>query len=149
MGKSNYQKNPPTSYVSEAEVTLTYPYSHQEMVERAIKRVDVQVFDLICAKYNFNSEDLARFLGITERTVRNYRDQNKKFTPEHSEKLLKITRLMIRGIEVFGSLEATHRWLGKPAYAFNGILPHSLLVTSEGINLVADEIDRIAYGELA
>ena len=58
-------------------------------------------------------------------------------------------KLLTRGSHVFGSSEAFSRWLHKPAYGLDGEQPINLLVTSEGVNLVSDEVERIANGEFA
>ena len=93
--------------------------------------------------------EVARVLGVSERTVRAYQQQDTALSPQHGEALLKYRRLLARGSEVFGSVEAFKQWLRKPAYGFDGECPSVLLVTSEGINLVGDEVERIANGEFA
>lgn len=62
---------------------------------------------------------------------------------------LKYNQLLARGSEVFGSSESFQQWLRKPAFGLDGDIPRSLLITSEGINLVYDEVERIANGEFA
>ena len=54
-----------------------------------------------------------------------------------------------QGEEVFGTLPALRRWLAKPAHGLDSQPPLALLETSGGIDLVADEVDRIAHGGLA
>ena len=53
------------------------------------------------------------------------------------------------GETVFGSAEAFRRWMDKPAYGLGDQVPFELLHTSGGIDLVMDEVVRIAYGDLA
>ena len=65
------------------------------------------------------------------------------------EQVLKLLALARRGEDVFGSLPAFRRWLSKPAYGLGGQPPLALLQTSGGIDLVAEEVGRIAYGDLA
>ena len=62
------------------------------------------------------------------------------------QQLLASARL---GASVFGSFASYRRWLTKPAYAFNQQRPLDLLKTSRGIDLVADELNRIAHGDIA
>ena len=93
--------------------------------------------------------DLASVLGINERTVRTYRTKKDPLSPQQAEQLLKYRRLLHQGKETFGSGEAFDRWLRKPAFGLDNERPMDLLVTSEGINLVSDEVERIANGEFA
>ena len=46
-------------------------------------------------------------------------------------------------------MPAFRRWLDKPAYGLDHQPPLALLETSGGIDLVADEVDRIAHGDFA
>ncbi len=95
------------------------------------------------------TKDVAYVLGVNERTVRTYQREASNLSPQQSEQLLKYNRLLRRGKEVFGSDEAFNRWLRKPAYGLDNDVPLACLVTSEGINLVNDEVERIANGEFA
>jgi putative toxin-antitoxin system antitoxin component (TIGR02293 family) len=54
-----------------------------------------------------------------------------------------------KGQKVFGNPESFRRWLEKPAYGLDEQIPLDLLQTSGGIDLVMEELDRIAYGDLA
>ena len=95
------------------------------------------------------TKDVAYVLGVNERTVRTYQREASNLSPQQSEQLLKYNRLLCRGKEVFGSEDAFNRWLRKPAYGLDNDVPLEYLVTSEGINLVSDEVERIANGEFA
>ena len=92
---------------------------------------------------------VAMILGINERTVRAYQHQEDNLSPQQAEQFLKYNTLLLRGREVFGSQEAFDRWLRKPSFGLDNECPFDLLVTSEGINLVSDEVERIANGEFA
>ena len=93
--------------------------------------------------------DIAQVLGISERTVRTYRTREELLPPLQTEQLFKYDRLLSLGQDTFGSLETFDRWLNKPAFGLDNEKPRDLLTTSEGINLVIDEVERIAHGEFA
>ena len=95
------------------------------------------------------ADELAALLHTTTKTLRTYRLSKKRLNPTASEQVLKLLALARRGEDVFGSLPAFRRWLSKPAYGLGGQPPLALLQTSGGIDLVADEVGRIAYGDLA
>ncbi len=94
-------------------------------------------------------DELADLLHTTTKTLRTYRDTNKRLAPAASEQVLKLLALARQGGEVFGEPVAFRGWLGKPAYGLDGQLPLALLQTSGGIDLVAEEVSRIAYGDFA
>ncbi|RZK93812.1 MAG: DUF2384 domain-containing protein [Hymenobacter sp.] len=94
-------------------------------------------------------EELADLLHTTTKTLRTYREANKRLAPAASEQVLKLLALAQQGGEVFGEPAAFRRWLGKPAYGLDNQPPLALLETSGGIDLVAEEVSRIAYGDFA
>lgn len=96
-----------------------------------------------------SAEELADILHLTTKTLRTYREANKRLTPTASEQVLKLLALARQGGEVFGEATAFRRWLEKPAYGLDHQAPLGLLQTSGGIDLVADEVSRIAYGDFA
>lgn len=65
------------------------------------------------------------------------------------EPVIRYNQLLERGSKVFGSSEAFQRWLQKPAFGLDGKHPRDLLATAEGLGLVLDEVNRIAYGEFS
>ncbi|MVN75751.1 DUF2384 domain-containing protein [Hymenobacter sp. HMF4947] len=94
-------------------------------------------------------DELADLLHTTTKTLRTYRDANKRLAPTASEQVLKLLALAQQGREVFGDATAFRRWLSKPAYGLSDQAPLALLQTSGGIDLVAEEVSRIAYGDFA
>ena len=94
-------------------------------------------------------DELAELLHTTTKTLRTYRDANKRLAPAASEQVLKLLALARQGGEVFGEAAAFRRWLGKPAFGLDNQPPLALLQTSGGIDLVAEEVSRIAYGDFA
>ncbi|GAA4364297.1 hypothetical protein GCM10023185_33710 [Hymenobacter saemangeumensis] len=96
-----------------------------------------------------SADELAELLHTTTKTLRTYRTARKRLSPAASEQVLKLLALARQGEEVFGSPAAFRRWLEKPAYGLDNQPPLALLETSGGIDLVADEVARIAYGDFA
>ena len=103
----------------------------------------------VAALLKLSADELAALLHTTTKTLRAYRGGKKRLGPAASEQILKLLALARQGEEVFGALPAFRRWLDKPAYGLDNQPPLALLETSGGIDLVADEVDRIAHGDLA
>ena len=124
----------------------TTPEEIFRIARRGISGREIQ--DMVNEKLT-TTKELAYVLGVNERTVRTYQREQSELSPQQSEQLLKYNRLLFRGKEIFGSEDAFKRWLHKPAYGLDNDIPLEYLVTSEGINLVSEEVERIANGEFA
>ena len=133
----------PTSVLALVKITT------EEMSRIARQGISGEEIHYMVDKKLATTKDVAYVLGVNERTVRTYQREASNLSPQQSEQLLKYNRLLCRGKEVFGSEEAFNRWLRKPAYGLDNDVPLEYLVTSEGINLVSDEVERIANGEFA
>jgi putative toxin-antitoxin system antitoxin component (TIGR02293 family) len=59
---------------------------------------------------------------------------------------LKIARMAVRGIEVFGDKEKLIGWLQRSNVALGRRKPMDLLASGLGIDLVLDELGRIEHG---
>ena len=103
----------------------------------------------VAEQLKLSINQLADILHTTTKTLRSYRQNRKKLNPSHSEQTLKLYALYLKGNEVFGNSVSFHRWLEKPAYGLQDQIPLTLLETGGGIDLVIEELDRIAYGDLA
>ena len=103
----------------------------------------------VSSSLGLDATQMADILGITTKTFRHYQQEDKVLDAPKSEQLLKLAQVAELGREVFGDAESFTRWLQKPAYGLAGKLPIDLFYTGGGIDLVADELTRIAYGDLA
>jgi len=97
----------------------------------------------------FTYDEFQETFKTTVKTIQNYVVQDLKLDAVLSEKLLKSFSLYNLGIEVFGSASAFHQWLNVPAYGLGNQVPFTLMDTITGITLIEDELNRIAYGDLA
>ncbi|MGV3503574.1 MAG: type II toxin-antitoxin system Xre/ParS family antitoxin [Adhaeribacter sp.] len=119
------------------------------LVMEARKGILATVVFEVANAMQLHVDQLAEILHITTKTLRNYRQDKRKLNPAHSEQTLKLLALQLKGDKVFGQAAAFRRWLEKPAYGLDDQVPLDLLETSGGIDLVMEELDRIAYGDLA
>jgi len=79
------------------------------------------------------------------RTIRNYREKNKDLDANYSEHLLKIINLYHLGQEIFGSLDEFTFWLQRPFYNSTE-KPMDLMKTVGGVDLIAQEVEKLAQG---
>ena len=127
----------------------TFIFDNYKLVEAAQQGVKPDLFFEVAKISQFEVEEIENLLHISSRTIRSYKRAKKTLSPLKGELLLKIMRLFERGKQVFGSLAAFRAWVARPAYGLDGATPFSMLNTSEGINIVMDEVERIAHGEFA
>lgn len=107
------------------------------------------MFQNIANKSPFSTSEWSNYLHLSERTFQRYKKEQRKFDPLHSEKILEITLVYNKGIEVFGDKDNFDAWLEAKNVALGGIRPKELLDSTFGIGLMRDELTRIEHGVLA
>lgn len=115
------------------------------IVDIAMKGVNVQVFYSFANSIDIPDKYLAEILNTTARTLSNYKEQNKPLEPVKGEHLLKLIALFKKGEEIFGTLIEFRNWLSKPKTGADKV-PLELLITPGGVELISLELDRIAWG---
>jgi putative toxin-antitoxin system antitoxin component (TIGR02293 family) len=119
------------------------------LVMAAHRGIPAQTAFQIAADLLLHQDQLAQILHVSVKTLRAYAQTGKTLDPPASEQVLKLHAMHIKGEEVFGTSPAFRNWLQKPAHGFEGQLPLTLLQTSEGIDLIIEELERIAYGDFS
>ena len=89
------------------------------------------------------------FMHVSDRTLLRYKNDNLTFDSPQTERVLQISILYDKGLEVFGKKEYLDIWLNTNSIALGGLKPKDLLDNSFGINLVSDELVKIEHGVLA
>ena len=69
-----------------------------------------------------------------------------RLTPEQSDRLVRVARVLAEAEETFGTREIAHRWLRRPSAALEDETPLQLLDTDEGARMVEALMLRIAHG---
>jgi putative toxin-antitoxin system antitoxin component (TIGR02293 family) len=111
--------------------------------------LDYFTFQKLSSKYPFTIEEWSKYLHISERTIQRYKKDFKNFDALQSEKILQISFLYQRGVEIFGDKENFDLWLQHPNIALGNIKPKDLLDNAFGITLLEEELSRIEHGILA
>ena len=92
---------------------------------------------------------LAGLVGIPERTLARRRSKG-KFTPEESERLLRLGTVFEQAVELFeGDNAAALRWLTAPRKALEGKTPLAYARTEIGAREVENLIGRLEHGVFA
>ncbi|ARS35032.1 type II RES/Xre toxin-antitoxin system antitoxin [Pontibacter actiniarum] len=111
--------------------------------------IKYSLFQSIADVIPFNLTEWSNFLHLSERTFQRYKKEKRTFDPLHSEKILEITLIYNKGIDVFGDPANFDAWLNAKNVALGGVKPKELLDSTFGIGLLRDELTRIEHGVLA
>ncbi len=91
-------------------------------------------------------ERLRVAVRITPRTLTRRRKE-KKLSPEESDRLVSVSRLLAQTFELFeGNTEAGMRWFQSPNRALNGQSPLQVAATETGAREVENLIGRLEHG---
>jgi len=93
----------------------------------------------------FHMDEMAHILHINSRTIRRLSTKD-TLNIDISEKLLELLRLYRFGLEVFGDLSVFNVWIRRSIRGLGDVTPMSLLDTGIGVEIVMDELERLAYG---
>jgi putative toxin-antitoxin system antitoxin component (TIGR02293 family) len=84
-------------------------------------------------------------LVIPRRTL-SHRRRTGRLTPEQSDRLARVVRILTRAEEVFADPEKASRWMRKPNRALEGRRPLDLLESDTGSRAVEKILLRIEHG---
>jgi putative toxin-antitoxin system antitoxin component (TIGR02293 family) len=103
----------------------------------------------VSRKMDLSPRETGESLGFAKRTLTRRLREKQPLTPEESERVVRLVRVLVQAIEVLGSLEKARRWLQKSNRALGGEIPLRLLDNDIGGNAVLEELGRIEHGVFA
>lgn len=124
------------------DFNLDNPYS---VISLARKGLKPNIFYHLARVIKMPEGKLARIVNLSARTITNYKKENKVFAPVHSEHILKLIALFEKGENLFGNIDEFNYWLGKPFWNGNET-PFDWIVTPGGVDLLMQELDKLAQG---
>ncbi len=89
--------------------------------------------------------DLYRLVG-SPRTLQRKRSARGTLSPEESDRLARVARVIARAEEALGDPDAGHQWLGRGNRALEGQRPITLLDSDAGTRAVERILGRIEHG---
>jgi putative toxin-antitoxin system antitoxin component (TIGR02293 family) len=116
-----------------------------EIFKYAKKGVKPDLFYSFAEAIKVSNKELAGMLNLSARTLSNYQQIHKSLEPVQGEHLLKLIALYNKGIDLFSSIDEFNHWLNKPFWNAEE-KPADWLITPGGVDLVVQELDRLAYG---
>lgn len=114
----------------------------------SIKQVSVEEVLSYISQTGLTKSDLADVLEKSTRTIDNLQAKEGKLSVRETETFIKLRDMMDLGIKIFGN-SGFIRWMEKDNPFFDGLKPKSFLRTDSGIDLIKEELLKLAYGYVA
>jgi len=114
------------------------------LISAVRKGLAVQEVDGLLASGRLSAAELDR-LALPRKTL-NHRRGLGRLSPEQSDRLIRLLRVIGLAEETFGTATKAHRWLRLPTAALAGNAPIDLLDTEVGARQVETLLGRIAHG---
>lgn len=103
-------------------------------------------FEKTAALVPFTQKEWAGILHLSEKTLQRYAKDNKNFESIYADRILQIHELINLGLEAFADADAFYRWLKRDKKVLGHRLGFESLYSSQGIQLLNNEIGRILHG---
>ncbi len=94
-----------------------------------------------------DDKEISTWLGVTEKTYRNYRNEDRMVKTNLIEHVVMLISLFKHGIEVFGSNQQFKKWLSTSNFYFGNKEPEHYLDTVNGIKFIDDRLTGIEFGD--
>jgi uncharacterized protein (DUF2384 family) len=114
----------------------------------SIKQVSVEEVLAYINQTGLTKNDLADVLEKSTRTIDNMRTKQDKLSVRETETFIKLREMMDLGMKIFGN-SGFIRWLEKENSFFDGFKPKGFLRTDSGIDLIKEQLFKLAYGYVA
>lgn len=116
--------------------------------KRVQKGLAFQAFVRLQRNTGLSMGDLAEAASIKPRTLHRRKKQG-RLDPEESDRLLRVSRIFGRALELFeGDPDAARQWLANPQGGLGGERPMVLARTDLGAREVEALVDRLEHGVL-
>jgi len=124
------------------------PQNPISIFKRVEKGLGFQAFVRLQRNTGWSMSDLADAAAIKPRTLHR-RKQQGRLEPEESDRLLRVSRIFGKALELFeGDAEAARQWLANPQSGLGGERPVVLAKTDLGAREVEALVERLEHGIL-
>ena len=144
--KGKLQKNAKGNKVEEPEMAYAY-YSSKQVP--AIKEFTFAEFKKIADRIDLTQKEWSEILHISERTLQRYAKDNSTFNFNIIDRIMLISKVIKKGVEVFGNAIDFITWLKNNPTSIEGELGLYSLAGFDGISKVLNQLGRIEHGILA
>ena len=125
-------------------VVHTRVSSGLDIVHLVRRGLPVTAVDRLMATFGLTQEEVDRV--IIPRKTLSHRRKLETLTPQQSERVIRVARVLSLAVDTFVSPSKAMTWLRRPTRPLADESPLSLLDTGEGAQLVETLLGRIAHG---
>lgn len=122
-----------------------HPRDTQEGIRYLLDGLPAEGWDRLLERLGVGERRLAWVVRIPPTTLHR-RKQSGRFTPEESERLWRLARLVAHAAQVFRTPEGVARWFSQPNRALGGATPLEYARTPLGAEEVERVLERILDG---
>ena len=126
----------------------TIAKSDLDLVAIARKGIPRKSIGNLALKMKLSVLQLSESLHVSKRTLQRYKD-NDLLSASLSDKVIQITKIYNRALEVFEDEDYASLWLKEQNMALGNNSPIDLLDTTSGMEMVLDVLGRLEYGGIS
>lgn len=104
------------------------------------------IITVLAARLMMHRIDVAKRLGIPQRTLTRRLSQHARLTLDESDRAARMARIIAQATDILGTNEKASSWLRTPNRALGGKVPIDEIGTDPGYRSVEDVLYAIAYG---
>jgi putative toxin-antitoxin system antitoxin component (TIGR02293 family) len=116
-----------------------------ELIRRIQKGLRFSELETLQSTIDLPFEQLAAKLAISRSTLQR-RKAAGRLSPDESDKVMRLSRLLEHATNVFGDIEKARAWLKFPQRGLGGAVPLDYAETEVGAREVDNLLGRIDYG---
>ena len=131
--------------IVEKKTAITKAKHPTELIRRIQKGLRFSELQTLQNSLDLPFEQLAAKLCISRSTLHR-RKAAGRLSPDESDKVMRLSRLLDHAAKVFGDVEKARAWLKFPQVGLGGAVPLDYAQTEVGAREVDDLLGRIDYG---
>ena len=116
-----------------------------ELIRKIQKGLRFSELETLQNSIDLPFEQLAAKLAISRSTLQR-RKATGRLSPDESDKVMRLSRLLEHAKKVFGDVDKARAWLKHPQYGLGGAVPLDYAETEVGAREVDNLLGRIDYG---
>ena len=118
----------------------------QASVSAIRERLPVEAFDWLTAHLDVTPASLCEIVHVSPETLRQRREQSRRFQPGESERMLRLIRLFRHASDVLSSPDEARAWMKESNFAPGGVSPLQFADMEPGARRVDDLLGQIDHG---
>ena len=128
----------------EKKMSSAKPKHPTELIRKIQKGLRFSELETLQSSIDLPFEQLAAKLAISRSTLQR-RKAAGRLSPDESDKVMRLSRLLEHATKVFGDIEKARAWLKFPQRGLGGAVPLDYAETEVGAREVDDLLGRIEY----